>query len=385
MKKHAVSMIDPLDLRAMAILLWHNNALTQQGLSKFLKLRDYEELEHFWLLNELSRYAPNDVVGIARGHEIEEEYNLCQVRILCVMDEDYPRQLLGLRNAPPILSVKGNGYLLMSPQIAMVGSRELHPLSRSIAKTIADHLLRRGFVLTSGGALGIDALAHRQAMNHHVSTVIVTGTGLDEIYPRENRAIFDYASLHGAIVSQYPFHTPATRTNFPSRNAVIAGLSLACIIVQCREKSGALYTAHFSQQYKRPVFVAAMPGFDALTEGALKLVKTGKARLLSQPSDLDDLGTGIEKIHTTQQKSLDFVEPEDEKLCSESNHDDDSMTEAQKSLWMIVKRYPQTRENLRQMAIENHFPAENFDETLLDLELMGRIDYLGGQYMVSGG
>ena len=372
--------------RAMAIFFWHKDVMTQLELFHFCQIQTQPDLDQFWLMHELRRFVRSPEIAVIEGNQIEEEYRHRNIQLCCMLDPAYPIQLKNYKVYPPILAVQGKIELLQAPQVAMVGSRILHEFSETLANIIADHLMLRGFVITSGGALGIDALSHRQAMARHAQTIVVTGTGPDECYPRKNKDIFKYAAQNGAIVSQYPINTPAKKLNFPSRNAIIAGLSVATVIIQCREKSGALYTANFSNQLKRPVFVAAMPGFDPSTDGGLNLVKSGKALLLSHKSDLDILGTGTDHLNTTQfQRTLEFGQKPDYGTFFQTNDMiSDNMiqlTQLQSAILTVLKAHPTTRELLRQ-KLADHPMISEFDEQILELELMDCIETCRGQYEI---
>ena len=371
--------------RAMAIYFWHNNYLTERELFEFCQIGTQRELMCFWLAHELGNYVSCPEAAAAEGDNLESQYRHRNIQIVCMLDNTYPVLLKKYKMYPPVLAVQGKIELLAAPQVAMVGSRKCHSAAEPITRMIADHLMLRGFVITSGGAMGIDALSHRQAMCRHKPTVIVTGTGPDEIYPRENKAIFEYAVQNGAIVSQYPLNTPAVKTNFPARNAIIAGLSVATVVVQCREKSGALYTARFAHNLQRPVLVAAMPGFDKLTEGALGLVKSGKALLLSHKSDLDLLGIGSDYPKTGLcQHSIEFgIPPEYGDFFMSAENTDACvnilLSEAQSVMLTVLKSQPMTREWLRQEMCSRNL-SDHFDEELLELELTDCVEVRAGLY-----
>ena len=380
------TLLSPGQKRAMAIYFWHKDVITQQALFRFCQIQTQPEFDQFWLMHELRRFVQSPEMAVMEGYQIEEEYRHRNIHLCCMLDPAYPIQLMHYKVYPPMLAVQGKIELLQAPQVAMVGSRNLHELSGKQTQIIADHLMLRGFVITSGGALGIDALSHRQAMTRHAPTIVVTGTGPEEIYPRKNKDIFNYAAQNGAIVSQYPINTPAKPFNFPSRNAIIAGLSVATVIIQCREKSGALYTAGFSSQLKRPVFVAAMPGFDTCTEGGLHLVKSGKALLLSHPSDLNILGSGTDHLNTSQfQRTIEFGRKPDYGTFFQSNDllsdEGIQLTQLQSAMLNILQNHPTTRELLKQKLAGHPMIAE-FDEQILELELMDCIETCGGQFEI---
>lgn len=206
-------------------------------------------------------------------------------------EADYPDLLRQTENPPPALFVIGNVDLLWHPQIAIVGSR--HPSSggRENAKHFARSFTEAGWCVTSGLAEGIDTAAHGGALlvpdRVGVATVAVVATGLDLVYPAQNRGLAEIIARHGAIVSEHPPGTPPLKEHFPSRNRIIAGLSLGCLVVEAAERSGALITARLAAEIGREVF--AIPGsiHNPMTRGCHKLIRQG-AMLVEKPADLTD-------------------------------------------------------------------------------------------------
>jgi len=204
--------------------------------------------------------------------------------------QDYPSLLKQAENPPPALFVIGNINLLWHPQIAVVGSRHPTPGGKEIARQFAREFAQAGWCVTSGLAEGIDASAHRGAMEARVDgqigrTIAVVATGLDLVYPEKNRDVMQAVSEHGAMLSEHPLGTPALKGHFPSRNRIIAGLSLGCLVVEAAERSGALITARLAGEIGREVF--AIPGsiHNPMTRGCHKLIRQG-AVLLEKPMEL---------------------------------------------------------------------------------------------------
>ena len=280
-------------LQAAATWLWHNKRAGASTIDVLLTVKNEEDYARVW--NEISEkfaiQTPFETI-VSEGLQIYESYFSKGIRLIFAHSEAYPTRLLDVRSAIPVLSVQGDVSLLHRRQIAIVGSRNTTEVGLNLGSLVINALMSRGFVVTSGGALGIDAMAHREAMKLGQPTIVVTATDVTQCYPRENEDIFTYARTNGAVVSQFPIQTPPRRELFPSRNTLMAGLSDATCIVQCRENSGALYTAKASTAMQRPVFVLAMPGFSHANEGGLALVKTHKAKLVSSVHDFDDLGLG---------------------------------------------------------------------------------------------
>jgi DNA processing protein len=197
----------------------------------------------------------------------------------------YPSLLANVPDAPLGLLVRGDLDALSSPQLAIVGSRNPTRAGLDNARRFAAHLARSGLTITSGLAIGIDAAAHRGALEGGGQTLAVCGTGLDIDYPRANAELAEEIASGGALVSEFPLGTPASKSNFPRRNRIISGLSLGTLVVEAAVRSGSLITARLAAEQGREVF--AMPGsiHNALARGCHKLIRDG-AQLVETADDI---------------------------------------------------------------------------------------------------
>lgn len=197
----------------------------------------------------------------------------------------YPSLLSAAPDAPPGLLVRGDLDVLSLPQLAIVGSRNPTQAGYDIARRFAEHLARSGLAITSGLAIGIDAAAHRGALEGGGKTIAVCGTGLDIDYPRANAGLSEEIASGGALVSEFPLGTPASRSNFPRRNRIISGLSLGTLVVEAAVRSGSLITARLAAEQGREVF--AIPGsiHNPLSRGCHKLIRDG-AQLVETADDI---------------------------------------------------------------------------------------------------
>ncbi len=205
--------------------------------------------------------------------------------LICFDDDVYPELLRQICDFPVLLYARGNPELLHDPQIAIVGSRNCTPGGTQNAFDFAAQLATAGLTVTSGMALGIDAAAHRGALHATGKTIAVTGTGLDLIYPRRNRQLAGEILHLGLIVSEFPLGTGARPANFPQRNRIISGLSLATLVVEAAQRSGSLITARFAAEQGREVF--AVPGsiHNPQTRGCHQLIRDG-ATITETPQDI---------------------------------------------------------------------------------------------------
>jgi DNA processing protein len=243
---------------------------------------------------ESVRLLPEAVDSIiARDKHDQAEAEIDNVRklggdILVLDDGVYPSLLREIYDPPITLYVKGAWFeCLEQPCVAIVGSRKCSTYGQNASSMLARDLARRGVTVVSGFARGIDAAAHRGAIEAHGRTVAVTGTGLDEVYPRDHKKLADeILDAGGAIVTQFPLTTPPTSENFPYRNRIISGLSLGVVVVEAAENSGSLITARLAIEQNREVF--AVPGniTSRNSFGTNYLIKGAGAKLIQQWQDV---------------------------------------------------------------------------------------------------
>jgi DNA processing protein len=208
--------------------------------------------------------------------------------ILLLDDGVYPSSLREIYDPPIVLYVKGAwSECLDQPCIGVVGSRRCSTYGQNSALMLARDLAQRGVTIVSGFARGIDAAAHRGALEAGGRTVAVLGTGLDQIYPRDHAKLAAEILAHGgALVTQFPLKTPPVSENFPYRNRIISGLSLGIVVVEAAENSGSLITARLAIEQNREVF--AVPGniTSRNSFGTNYLIKGAGAKLVQQWQDI---------------------------------------------------------------------------------------------------
>jgi DNA processing protein len=242
----------------------------------------------------LLRLTPESIESIA-NRELHDraEREIENVRklggdILVLDDGVYPMLLRETYDPPVVLYVKGEwAESFDKPCVAIVGSRRCSTYGQNAALMLARELAERGLTIVSGLARGIDAAAHRGALEAGGRTVGVMGTGLDQIYPRDHKKLADdILQNKGALVTQFPLGTPPVSENFPYRNRVISGLSLGIVVVEAAENSGSLITARLAMEQNREVF--AVPGniTSRNSFGTNYLIKGAGAKLVQQWQDV---------------------------------------------------------------------------------------------------
>ncbi|MFH1346843.1 MAG: DNA-processing protein DprA [Spirochaetota bacterium] len=202
---------------------------------------------------------------------------------------DYPGLLKEIPNPPKEIFYLGNlldKSLIERPKIAIVGTRKATAYGRAIAKEMSQEFAKKGIVVVSGLAMGIDTAAHEGALLSKGKTIAVLACGLDAIYPRQNENLAkNIIETGGAVISEYPAGTEAFKNQFLERNRIISGLSVATIIIEAPNKSGALVTARLAAEQGREVFVAPGPMNHSNYFGSHKLVRDG-AILISAIEDV---------------------------------------------------------------------------------------------------
>lgn len=282
-----------------------------------------------------------------------------KVKILTIKDKNYPKKLKQIPHPPALLYVKGEILPQDENAIAVVGTRRLSKYGETAAKKLAEDLAKAGLTIVSGLALGIDARAHEAALKAGGRTIGVIGSGLNKenFYPEENWKLAQNIFQNGAVISEYPLGERAWPQNFPLRNRIISGLSKGVIIVEAKEKSGALITAQIALEQNREVF--AVPGsiFSQNSIGPNSLIKMG-AKLTESANDvLEELGFEIPDKKSGN-KILDDLEKKILELIEEPTHIDE-----------IIKK--------------SGLAANQIITSLTIMELKGAVKNIGGEtYMV---
>lgn len=226
----------------------------------------------------ISRTVASAIRNFSDWGKVESELEYCDrngIEIIARGSEKYPKLLDLLDDAPPILYIKGELNFEDALAIAIVGTRKPTAYGKETSRSLAKDLAEAGFTIVSGLARGIDEQAHWGALDAGKRTIAVTGAGVDVIYPKENKKLAEKISENGALISEFAPKTPPMPDNFPRRNRIISGLSLASVVVEAPLKSGALITARCAIEQNRELF--AVPGNigSKESEGTNKLIQSG--------------------------------------------------------------------------------------------------------------
>lgn len=246
------------------------------------------------------------LLGARRSLDLGRQRSLCLehgLHLVSYRDEEYPDLLAQAPEAPPLLFVQGTLTRDDDMAVALVGTRKATPYGLKVARRLAQDLARRGFTIVSGLALGIDAEAHEGALEAGGRTLAVMATGADITYPAEHRSLRARIAESGAVITEAPFGAGPTRYAFPTRNRIIAGLSLGIIVVEAPVKSGALITASHAGDQGREVF--AVPGsIDSPTSSGCHLLLKEGAHLVECAEDVvEGLGLPLPAVPSRPDRS----------------------------------------------------------------------------------
>lgn len=341
-------------------------AVRMQGLIAF-----FGDLESAW------KAAPSELAEAGLGSKVIERVVAARanvdldrvwekiesqgVTILTWQDDAYPQRLKEIDQPPPVLYIRGEYLPDDLFAVAIVGTRRVTPYGRQITEELASFLAANGMTVISGLARGVDAVAHQTALKAGGRTIAVLGSGVDKIYPPEHRALAGHIMERGAVISDYAPGTPPEASNFPPRNRIISGLSLAVVVVEAGETSGALITAEFAAEQGREVF--AVPGsiLAPQSKGTNKLIQNGALPLLS----VNDLMQALDITRVGEQKAARKIMPSDA---------------VEAKLLTVLTNEPMQIDEIRNQA---DLPIEKVSAALALMELKGMVRQVGGMNYVA--
>ena len=283
------------------------------------------------------------------------------ILVLTWLDEAYPQRLKEIEQPPPVLYLRGELIPEDTWAVAIVGTRRVTPYGRQVTEEIASFLAANGITVVSGLARGVDSIAHNAALKAGGRTLTVLGSGVDRIYPPENRVVADQIIEHGAVLSDYAPGTPPESSNFPPRNRIISGLSMAVVVIEAGMTSGALITAEFAAEQGREIF--AVPGniLAPQSKGTNKLIQQGAHPLLSASDIMQALNLTRVGQHKAARKAL----PADD---------------VEAKLLHAMGEEPLHVDEIRN---QTNLPVEKVSATLVMMELKGMVRQVGNMQYVA--
>jgi DNA processing protein len=285
--------------------------------------------------------------------------------VITLQDEAYPRLLREIPDPPPLLYVLGN-LPLQFAGIALVGSRHATRYGLEAARSLARNLARRGLTVISGLAKGIDTAAHQGALEVNGQTIAVLGSGLNRIYPANNKPLAQRISTSGAVVTEFSMNTQPEPHHFPQRNRIISGLSLGTVVVEAAQRSGSLITARLALEQNREVF--AVPGsiHSFKSMGTHALIKQG-AKLVEKADDIVE-----EFMHLLPDQSDSDILPH---LPAPQGHPE--LTAEESKALQSLEPYPI---HIDKVVRKLNMPAGKVAGLLLQLELKGLVSQSAGHF-----
>lgn len=320
-------------------------------------------------------------VGTGRSLELAQEELVraaaAGAQVITLDSSEYPPLLKQIYDPPLALYIRGEASVLSSPGIAIVGTRHPTPYGIGMAERLACDLAARGMIIFSGMARGVDTCAHRGAIHTKGKTVAVFGTGVDAIYPRENRKIAEQIlSLGGALVSEFAIGTFAAPQNFPIRNRIISGLALGVLVVEAGEYSGTRITARCALEQNRELF--AVPGnvTNKNSWGPNTLIKQG-AKLTATWEDIWEELPAEVKSQLPASETLESQAASTASLFAGAE-----LNPHEKKIFSLLKQDESTHIDELVERLEPELSSSEIFAALFELELAGKIKQLPGKNFV---
>jgi DNA processing protein len=296
-------------------------------------------------------------------------------RVVNCTEPEYPQSLLQIYDPPVLLYVRGDASILNAPSLSIVGTRRPTVYGTQMAERMGRDLAKRGLVIVSGLARGVDGIAHRGATSAGGRAIGVLGTGIDVCYPKENKKLYEKVLERGAIISELPTGSHPAPENFPVRNRIIAGMPLGVVIVEGKQYSGSLITARLAMEFGREVF--GVPG-NATQETSFapnQLIKQGAKLVTSAEDVIEELPTPVRaalvqaEVLESEQRNLlaaDGLSPTEKRIyellsAEESRHIDDLLeTTGLNSSEVLATLF-----ELEMKGIIRQLPGKQFSKVLL--------------------
>jgi DNA processing protein len=294
-------------------------------------------------------------------------------QILTLHDARYPALLKEIYDPPIVIYAKGDlGRALEQPPIAVVGSRHCSTYGRNVAEMLSRDLGERGVTIVSGLARGIDSAAHQGALDGGGITVAVMATGLDAVYPKENRKLAEQIAERGALITEFCEQTPPLSQNFPFRNRIISGISRGVLVVEAAERSGSLITARMAYEQGRDVF--AVPGniTSSKSFGPNFLIKDGAKLVHTWRDVVEEFPIEIKRgILSAERAALE-----------QKQYEMDEVTLSENERQILSRLRPDEPTHIDSLITRSRLQPGEMMGALLRLEMLDRIKQLPGKSFV---
>jgi DNA processing protein len=361
-------IIDPEILLTLSAIRGIGPSKLRTLVSKFGSTLDVIEapIKELASVNGIDAVTAKNIKSCRRSTFAEDQLRRMEqteTRLVSYWDDEYPAVLKHIYDPPAFLFVRGAFEKEDKYSVGVVGTRKPSNYGKLMTERLTSELARNAITIVSGLAYGVDTLAHSQALQSGARTIAVLGSGVDVVYPSENRALAERIISNGAVISEFPMGADPDRNNFPRRNRIICGLSLGTLVIEAGAKSGALITASMALDQNREVF--AVPGnIDSPNSvGTNELIKQGAQIVTSAADILDELAPQLGPVVHSGRPVWD-----------ESNLDDD-----ERALFALLDHEPK---HVDALANRLDRSTSQILSTLLSLELKSAVKQLAGKYFV---
>lgn len=306
------------------ILIWLNslhisNACIEKLIYYFSDIRDILEIDCDILYNipGIKKEYIQRVITNRNTNKIDDLLKHLEdkeIKTITYLDDNYPDSLNHIYDKPYVLHYMGEFKEEDQFSIAIVGARKATPYGKWVCEKFTKELVNLGVTIVSGLALGIDGIAHKTTLENGGRTLAVLGNGLDIKYPKNNIKLYDEIVKNGGIISEFPIGTQPLAYNFPHRNRIISGLSMAVVVIEAKEKSGSLITAHHGMEQGKDVF--AVPGNinSIYSMGTNKLIKDGAFPLLDIDDLLEEVSEMKHRVFKEKSENIDCISLSDTEI-----------------------------------------------------------------------
>ncbi len=311
----------------------------------------------------LLRGHAENIFHFSKDKFLQDEYNLMQRRgivAITAADDNYPCSLKDFADAPVVLYVKGDIQCLETRSVAIVGSRAASYYGCQSARKFAEAFVGAGLTVVSGLARGIDTAAHQGVLSADGKTIAVIGCGFNYMYPKENYSLMETISNNGAVVSEFAFNMPPLKQNFPWRNRIISGLSLATVVIEAGSKSGALITAGFALAQNKDVFVIPSNIDNETALGSNQLIQDGALVALNPDDVLSQVNEGHVPVAKPEQGALLLLSDEQSRVFPYITHQPVHLDELVKQSGMNISSLMNITLSLELKRVIRQLPGQYY-------------------------
>lgn len=330
-----------------------------------LNMSSNQWLNEFSFLTEQQARKLSEWIQEDRLASYHNKLGKGNIEYITIVDDAYPSYLKEIAFAPWLLFLIGDRHIMHTPSLAVVGSRKTTKYGRLVTEQLIPRLVQKGWAITSGLAMGIDSIAHQATLQAQGKTIAVLGSGIDMIYPEQNKHTYHKLVKQGLIISEYPPGTPPHPGYFPQRNRIIAGLSHGVVVIEAAKQSGSLITAHFALEQGREVF--AVPGsiYNSQSVGTNLLIQKHGAKLITNHDDILEELSHVQ-VATRENQNLSLP-------VQEGIHLDDS----EKKILELLKT---EKRHINELQTMTDIDFSELIKILLKLELKRQVKALPGSF-----